>query len=334
MEKTLYLKSLPGFLSLSNEAIAVVAQAVEERQFAKGETLHERGRPPGSTHLIVTGRVRASGGEYGHDTVLESGEPVGMLSMLARSEDGLDSVADTDVVTLELAFDEMRDLFEDHFELMTNQARNLAHRLLVVRKRIPNGTYLAPAEGRIPTNRARFDLVDRLVFMTQGQVFQRSSVEAMLDLARGLEEVEFPEGTTLWNKGDPSGFMYLLASGGVRCEVEPGRVFRAGAGYPVGNLESQAGEARWYTAVTETPMRALLSRTDTLLDILEDHFETAMEFLAAMARGTMNVLLEARSGGAPVQPPSRPQEDTPPGLTRRPTLRPFLPATAGEEPKR
>lgn len=37
MEKTLYLKSLPGFLSLSNEAIAVVAQAVEERQFAKGD---------------------------------------------------------------------------------------------------------------------------------------------------------------------------------------------------------------------------------------------------------------------------------------------------------
>ena len=82
----------------------------------------------------------------------------------------------------------------------------------------------------------------------------------------------------------------------MECTVEKsGTRFRAGPGYPLGNLENLAGEPRWYTAVAETPVVALEGASDVFIDVLEDHFEMAQGFLASIATGLITLLQERRA---------------------------------------
>ena len=93
--------------------------------------------------------------------------------------------------------------------------------------------------------------------------------------------------------------MYALVSGRVRCTTEDGRRFVCGPGYPLGNLESQCGAARWYEAVVETPVTGFRNETDAFLDTIEQHFEMALEFLATMATGLIARRAEMRKETEP-----------------------------------
>jgi CRP-like cAMP-binding protein len=120
-----------------------------------------------------------------------------------------------------------------------------------------------------------------------------------------LAEERFEPGAEIWRAGDPSGFLHILVEGTVACEVEPGRAFRAGPGYPLGNLESLARAPRWYRAVAETPVTTLRGGTDVYLDVLEDHFEMGMRVLSSMAAGMIRILDEKRRSEAAVPLPER-----------------------------
>jgi hypothetical protein len=60
----------------------------------------------------------------------------------------------------------------------------------------------------------------------------------------------------------------------------------------VGNLESLAGDPRWFLARAETPLVVLRFETAAFLDQLEDHFDMAVDFMAALA----SIVLRARQG--------------------------------------
>ncbi|MEO2198977.1 MAG: cyclic nucleotide-binding domain-containing protein [bacterium] len=109
-----------------------------------------------------------------------------------------------------------------------------------------------------------------------------------------MRTARFEPGETVWRIGAPSGFMYAMASGRVRCTTEDGRHFVCGPGYPRGNLESQCGAPRWYDAVADTPVTAFRYQTDAFLDTIEQHFEMALEFLATMATGLIARRAEMR----------------------------------------
>ena len=66
-----------------------------------------------------------------------------------------------------------------------------------------------------------------------------------------------------------------------------------GPGYPLGNLERFTGDPRWYTAVTKTPVVALQGDTESLLDILEDHFDLAIGLVSSMAKRVIDIRREA-----------------------------------------
>jgi hypothetical protein len=83
-----------------------------------------------------------------------------------------------------------------------------------------------------------------------------------------------------------------------RITVRPRRV-GCTHGYPLGNLESQCGAARWYEAVVETPVTGFRNETDAFLDTIEQHFEMALEFLATMATGLIARRAEMRKETEP-----------------------------------
>jgi hypothetical protein len=84
--------------------------------------------------------------------------------------------------------------------------------------------------------------------------------------------------------------MYLILSGQVSAVSEThGLRFRPGPGYPLGSLESLSELPRWYSAVTETKVVALQGNSEALVDVFEDNFEMAMDYLAIVARGVLRI---------------------------------------------
>jgi CRP-like cAMP-binding protein len=299
LERALYLKTLPAFEGLPLSELAALSQHMRERFFRKGSVLLRRGEPVGAIYVIVDGQLRASGGEFPSETLVGPEEAVGALSFLARSDAGVEAVAEIDTLTLELDSDIFLDLLEDHFGFLHHLMRNLARAMLRARMDTPDGTYFGADAALVAHPERPLDLVDRMVII-RGGTFSRSNIEVIAQMAQGAREMRFPAGTPLWGSGDRADFLYFILSGVVACRLEDGaRTFRCGPRYPLGNLEAMARYPRWYDAVTETPVIALRSETEAFLDIMEDHFETAMEFVAATAAGLASVL--ATGGPRPLE---------------------------------
>jgi len=294
-ETALYLKRVEPLRDLAPEYLAVVAQQAQERFFTRGSIIFRPGVAVGSFHIVVDGRLRVRGAEHG-DAVLGPDETLGFLSLLARWPDGLDAIADADTRTLEIDSDDLDEVFEDHFAILHNEMRTMASRTLRQRMDTPTGRYFAPAEGRLTVPERELDFMDRLHYLQGSPVFKRANIDVMIAFASRTPEVRFDAGATLWRPGDPSGFLYALVAGRVRCNLPDGRWFLCGPGYPLGNIESQCGAPRWYEAVTETPVVALRAATDVFLDVLEDHFEMARGVLSVMATGLISILVEQREG--------------------------------------
>jgi hypothetical protein len=86
-----------------------------------------------------------------------------------------------------------------------------------------------------------------------------------------------------------------VGSGGIRFSARPG--------FPLGALEALGQLPRWYEARVAAPALALHCHTDVLVDLFEDNFEMATDFLAMVARATLRILewsaaraAEARDG--------------------------------------
>jgi len=275
---------------MTPEQLAVLAQEARERVYERGEIVSTAGEPLTSFQVIVDGSVRVLCAEHG-ERQLKREEILGLLSVLARWDEGVEAVAETDVRSLEIDADVLEEIFEDHFDILLSEIRSLACRTLEIRRTTPEGTYFAPAEGQ-PVPSGGLDLVQRLQLLRRNAMFQRANTDVLLRLANGVQEVHAAAGTVLWEQGEPSGTLLALLSGRVRCDLPDGRRFACGPGYPLGNLESQCGAARWYRATAETAVFALRGRTDLFFDILEDHFEMAREVLAHQASALIHLQVQ------------------------------------------
>ena len=300
LERAFHLQKLGGLRDLPPAKLAAIALVAHEHSFARGAVLCRSGERLDRVHIVVEGRVRARGGEHGDDEV-GAEQTVGLLSLLARDDDGLDAVAETDTLTLALRADDLFDAFEDDFGILFSQIRDLATQTLRLRKRIPEGTSLAPAEnvaGGDVAPTGEVDLVQRLLFM-RGGALRNANMDALLAMGQRMRTARFAPGTPLWQIGAPSGFMYAIITGRVHCTTEDGTRFVCGPGYPLGNLESQCGAPRWYEAVTETAVTALRNETDAFLDTIEQHFEMALDFVAMMAASLIVRRAEMREETVP-----------------------------------
>ncbi len=300
MERAIFFKSLEPLRDASPAEIAVFAENARERSFRAGDVLLEPGHPVNSFHAVVEGEVHAEGGEYLDGETVEPGASVGFLSVLSRRPAGLRAVAARDTTTLEFDHETFLDILEDRFPVLTRLISTLARRTLEVRQRVPDGTYLAPMEGILDVRSDSLDLVERLLVIRRpNSPFAKTSMEALARLAAVTAIVHHDRGETLWKPGDRSPHALILVRGTVSCTTQWGfSRFRAGPGYPLGNLERFADAPRWFTAVTETPVMAIHSRTEDLWDIMEDHPDMAFGLVQAMAERLIGIREEEASARA------------------------------------
>ena len=70
----------------------------------------------------------------------------------------------------------------------------------------------------------RRTLVERLIDMRGAPIFARANAEALIALVRSSRELRFEPGTTVWRRGDPSTYWFLVEYGRVRCTNAAGPV--------------------------------------------------------------------------------------------------------------
>ena len=290
VERLLYLKRMPLLAMLSGTQLGVVADQMRERFFAKGSVLLREGEAPGALYFPIEGRVHLTsrGRLLGH---VGPGLAVGPFHVLARDERGLGAVAETDTLALELSADTMIDIFEDHFAILHHVIREVSRQIVEHVVKVPEAVSLLPKpKDGPPTPSRELDLIERIFFLRKSPVFTRPSISALAQLARGLTEVRLPAGSRVWREGESTGWGSLIVSGTVRCTSSHGHDFLVGPGGTLGTTDAIAGVPRWFDAVTETPVVALQTNMQYLIDVFEDNFSMAMDFLSVQSRWLLEIL--------------------------------------------
>jgi CRP-like cAMP-binding protein len=356
-DKLLYLSGVAwtqARLPIALQRLSIAAENMRERSLARGAVLAREGEPMTSCYLVVEGRVRVSR----RGTLLgdaAAGSLVGLEALLSQDHQGLGVVAATDVLALQLDSDTLQGVLGDQFPLVHDAMRAAARRLLALIQRLPGlreattGLPFPPPGKDDPTGHPsppagrRMNLVEVLLFLrTPGGPFERSSIEALAELAATVAQVPFPAGHVFWREGEPASSLCLLLEGSVACASSRGGApssFRVCRGRPLGALESMAGEPRWYDAVAETPGILLEQDVDGLIDLFEDNTDVALDYLAWVSRTTLDLIERELGPGRElleffthIAPPSAPTPAAPDtGLARAHQARPAVwPRMRGE----
>ncbi len=298
----LYFRTVPALDRLSSSLLGAIAQHAEEVFFPAGAPLLEPDRPREAFFVIVEGRVSVRGSN-GLEELIGTGEALGFLQLLARSEEPLDARAVWDTVALRVDWDAHMDTCERHFPILEVHMAFLAQRCLEEMSRIRRAdpgrvALLGVGAGRGSSQEhgpriappTSLNLVRRLEALHGSEAFPSSSMDALAELTRHMEEVRHPPGARFWSDGDPSDSFLLLASGELVLEgPNAGWKEILGPGDVAGQLEALGGLPREGSLRSEVPTVTLRVDVEPFLDIMEDHFNMAVEVTAGLARRLMEL---------------------------------------------
>jgi CRP-like cAMP-binding protein len=303
-EKMLHLRRGQTSRSSSDVSagqLSIIAGQMRDRWFKADDVLMREGEAPAAAYSLVRGRVRISRrgqllGEVG------PGSAVGVGAIVSRDALGLGAVAVTDVLALELDRETLVDIFEDFFPFLLDTIRETSHRHLDRIRRLKQVPDQLPVIHPEPSLVDGLDFVERLLLLkTPEGPFERSSIDALAEIAERARHRSIEPGTTLWSEGERAGTGCLIVSGSIRCSAsrDDGTVeFRGGSGTAIGALESIAGQRRWHEAVAETRVEVLEIDVNDLIDVFEDNVDMAMDFLAWVSNAALT-LIETTFGSGP-----------------------------------
>jgi len=278
----LHLRTLQILEGLSPHHLTSFAQETEEVLLERGMSVLTRGALVQEFYVIVDGLVTVRRGD--RSTSAGPGEVVGFLELLSQSPSESDATVEVDAVALRLDADGLRDVCERHFavlfSLVSSVARQITQDPAALRAAVsgggPNGS--APVLGDL-------DRVGRMVALHRSPAFPSASMDALAELAGSLREVRFKAGDALWSVGDPADGFYVVCDGLVRyASPEAGWSVDVGPGGVPGLPGTLAQSQRVVAASAVTDVVALRMDTEPFLDVLEDHFHMAFEFLGRLAR--------------------------------------------------
>jgi CRP-like cAMP-binding protein len=128
------------------------------------------------------------------------------------------------------------------------------------------------------------DLVERMILLRKAPAFHGAGLDSLAELARQMVEERVEAGERLFAAGEVGRRIRLVVCGVVECtDPDSGRSFLVGPGFPLGSIEAYAGEARWYDAVAREHVVTLCTSVEVLIDLMEDHLDMALSFLAAIS---------------------------------------------------
>lgn len=295
VERIIALRRFPGFAQLRPQELAALAAFAEERFFPRGSALLEPGRATQDIVLLVSGSV----GELESGVVVRrwaGRDVIGGMSAMTQDPVGQHFVALEDTEAFSLNYEDMLDVFEDHFSILVAVLGGMSRAMLEARRELGlDGGYEAPTEPELaPHSRPRLSVVEKILMLRNLQDLGKHEVEVSAELARNATEWRYTAGKALWAAGDTADHYLFIVSGCVKGLVpeqpategqpaKPAQRIRLGASSPIGIMDALAGVPRWYHAVAETDVVVLRIEISDLIDILEDHAELALNMLRMLA---------------------------------------------------
>jgi CRP-like cAMP-binding protein len=282
-ERILHLRAIPVGALLPPPVLTIIATHLKERIFKKGHVLVRTGEPIGGLHLLVEGSLRLSS-KGKQLLVMTPPQSFGFLAILARTESIYDAEFTEDSVTLELDSDALYELLEDHFALLFASLNYISERLLHELVDLPAEALAIPMgeDPGIPDH--ELDFIERIFFLRKMGVFSTANLNALAVMSTSLVETRAPAGTVLWTEGTTSDGVIMVVSGIFRCTTVSGKLFLYGPNTVIGGIEALAGKPHWYSLESETPVLFFKSNQEVFLDLIEENFAMASDFMGFTAQ--------------------------------------------------
>jgi CRP-like cAMP-binding protein len=284
LDRALFLKAQPYLEGLPSSSLAAMAQYAEESFFAREQALFTRGAPPSKIHFLVSGGVRT---QYavGRASDLYSPGGIGLVERLAQSEEPPAVWALEDTLALSLDAGTFMQIIEDEFVVYLSIAMNLARAAMDA---LHGWGSKRPAEQGFPEDRlqetfAILDLVHRLFRAREAPFFQGSNLTVLTELLRFQEPRVLQADEVLFLEGSAVESMALLLDGTFVTSSCGGETLHP-AGSMIGGWEVLAHQLRHETARAVTPARIIEIDRALFTDVLEDHFEFAIDYLGKLSR--------------------------------------------------
>jgi len=282
LDRVLLLRTLPMLEGLGPVQLAAIAQHAEERHLTRDSVLRLGNGDTEAIHVVMDGELSAFGPDR-QERRLQRGDAIGFVEMLSGSGETIVCRANVDTTTLALDWDAQIDVCEEHFAVVMQYVRYIARQCstrLAGRTQESRGPVPVIAEQRF---HADMNLLERTLVLSRSKVFSSGCLDALAELAHHVTEAHWRAGETIWQAGQTAGHFLLVAAGTLRCSSERTGTFLCHAGAPVGIHEALGREKRWHDTTCEQDAVTIRVDVEPFMDILEDHFDLALDFLAVLA---------------------------------------------------
>jgi CRP-like cAMP-binding protein len=285
-DNLLLLRSLPAFVPIDDPALVLLAEHARVRRVREGERILNPAAPIDRVYVVIEGEVRWTRADR-PAKVAGRHDVVGWIALMAR-EEGVEAIAKTESVVLELPAETLERALEDHFPILRNTMRLGAQTLVRARGNLPLAKGTAPpADPGVPREAPK-TLVERVMGMRTAPIFKRASVEAVIALARNWTAVHAQPGDVLWRVGEESSHWLIIDYGVVTTTSKDGDSVSVGSGFVLGILDSIARLPRSYEARAATEIVASRIELEGFLGVLETHFDLARDFIAYLAKEALD----------------------------------------------
>jgi len=281
-ERLVLLKALLMSGHPPAEALSALAHQAGELRLAAGARITATDSAWERAYVVVEGRV----GLYQDGQLLYSAgptEPFALLEMFARVQGGIEVRAEVETLALELRASTLLSVLEDHFIMTLDTVRILGRMLLTTPVWLSGSMAIrrfvvpevVPAEG--------IDLVDRIRMLRASDVFARTRLDSIAEVADQFEEFRVGAGAVLWQEDEFSDWLMVLLDGRIASASKQGLRFEWSPGTVPGLIDALVAAPRWHDAIAATPVTGLRLSAERFLDAMEDDFEMATDVLASVA---------------------------------------------------
>ncbi len=264
------------------EALAALALQAGERRLAVGASITYSGSHWEHAFVVVHGRV----GVHQDGQLLYSAGPMeafGLLEVLARDAGVVEARAESETLVLQLSATTLLSVLEDHFVMTLDMIRALARLLLATPSWLVDTVDRRRLAVPSVVSMENLDLIDRINLLRASDVFARTRLDSLAELATDSDEFRVDAGAVLWREGEPSSWLVVVLDGRIASASTLGLRFAWGPGTIPGMADAFAAAPRWHDAIAETPVTGLRLSAERFFDALEDDFEMATDVLTALA---------------------------------------------------
>jgi CRP-like cAMP-binding protein len=306
IERIHALRGMFGVDGPSTSALAALAAQLEPVRIAEGTTLRQMSGQGSVIYFVIDGElaVERDGRPFG---VFGARSVVGGLAAFGRDTHVYTIMATRETTALQLRFEDMLEVFEDHFDMLQGALEGMSRNTIELRRLIrPHAGFDAPLREdpeEVPAE--PLGLIERMLVL-RGSLAVNTHIDELAELSRAAQEVHFRAETVLWEEDERAPHMLILVRGRVQSKTSDGLSFQFGAGDLVGALDTISGSPRWFTARAEQTVIALAVERDALLDLVEDQADLGFDILRMLAQGLTALRERTVSPPRALFEPSRP----------------------------